>query len=383
MVLALVGAVGSGLVRGLEAQTQDEWRVRFAAGEEAREAGDHAAYAREMAAAARALPEGQLNRPFLQYHAARAAALDGRPADAIGWLRMAWDEDIESLMISFAPYDPAFSDMLDSSDFRAVMALASDMTLSVRHLGGRVHLLQGAGANVLAHVSDGVFLVDTGYAPALPAVRRALEGLGARSVDMLLITHPHEDHMGAAADLGATTTLIAHPGTSAQMKEPYVFMPDVTMPPKPERAFPDIEVTRDTVFEVGGEAVRVVPTVAHTTGDLSVYFTESHVVHFGDTYLAGNPMMFPGSEDPDGFLDRLEAFIDAMDPATIVVGGHEEPTDLDAVRRQIEVSRSAMAFVRASIADGLDLEATARAGADRFPPQWLAYFYGVFTQPGS
>ncbi len=131
---------------------------------------------------------------------------------------------------------------------------------------------------------------------------------------------------------------------------------------------------------MGGEDIRIIPTVAHTPGDISVYFTESRVAHFGDTYLGGNPMMYPGTEDPDAFLDRLEEFIDSMHPETVVVGGHEELTDLDAVRAQIEVSREAMAFVRASMANELSIEETAEQGADRFPPQWVGFFYRLFNQ---
>jgi glyoxylase-like metal-dependent hydrolase (beta-lactamase superfamily II) len=358
----------------------DEWRVRFAAGEEARRAGDHDAYAREMSAAARALPAGQLNRPFVQYHAARGAALAGRTEEAVGWLRTAWEEGIESLMISFAPRDPAFVSVVDTPGFRGVMALAEELELEVRPLGGRAYLLTGAGSNVLAHVGpDGVLLVDTGYGAALPALRRALEGLGAAGVDLLLITHPHEDHMGAAGELGVASTILAHPGTAAAMREPYVFMEGVELPPKPPEALPDVEIAGDTTFVFNGETVRILPTVAHTTGDLSVYFAASRVAHLGDAYLAGNPMMFPGTADPAAFLDGLEAFVDGMDPATVVVGGHEEPADLAAVRAQIATSRACMAFVSDAFTRGLDLEATAEEGAERFPVPWIAFFYGYFA----
>lgn len=358
----------------------DAWRAPYAAGEQARASGDVPAYAREMAAAAEALPAGHLNRPFVQYHAARAAALAGRSDEAVSWLRRAWEEDIEALMISFAPYDPAFASMLEHAGFRAVMGLAADMELGVRPLAGSTHLITGAGSNVVAQVGDdGVLIVDTGYEPALPALRRALGTLGAERVERLVITHPHEDHMAAAAELGAEGTVLAHPGTAAAMREPYVFMEGVELPPKPETALPDVEIARDTTFRFNGEEVRVVSTAAHTASDLTVYFAGSRVAHFGDTYLGGNPMMFPGQADPDGFLDALDALLDSMHPETIVVSGHDAPTDLAAVRAQIEASRACMALVREALAEGLTVEATAERAAGRFAPQWVAFFYRLFS----
>jgi glyoxylase-like metal-dependent hydrolase (beta-lactamase superfamily II) len=334
-----------------------------------------------MAAAAESMPAGHLNRPFVQYHAARAAAMSGRSDEAVRWLRTAWDEGIESLMVSFARYDPAFAALEGDAAFEGVLGLASEMELDVTPLAGSTYRVAGAGSNLLVQLGpDGVLLIDTGYAPALDALRRALASLGADGVDLLIVTHPHEDHMGSAAALGREATVLAHPGTDAAMREPYVFMEGVTMPPKPASALPDVLVASDTAFTYNGETVRVVPTTAHTPGDLSVYFEGSKVVHFGDTYLAGNPMMFPGTEDAAGFLDGLEAFLDSMDPETVVVGGHEAPTDLDAVRAQIEESRACMRFVESAIDEGLTIEQTAERGAGRFAVPWIAFFYGYLSR---
>lgn len=362
-------------------QETPAWRAHFAAGEEARRGGEAGVYAREMAAAAEAMPEGHLNRPFVQYHAARAAALVGDADAAVDWLATAWDEDIEALMISFATHDPAFEDVADTPAFEEVIGRASSMRLSVRTLADGVALVQGAGSNVLAVTTDdGILLVDTGYGPALPALRDAIGTSTGDAVRHVIVTHPHEDHMGATPELGGEAVVHAHPGTTAAMREPYVFIEGVTLPPKPAEALPDEEIAGDTTLVIGGVEIRVKPTVAHTTGDLSVYFPGARVAHLGDTWLAANPMMFPGRQDPSGFLDDLEAFLDSMHPETVVVGGHEEPADLAAVRSQIETSRAAMDFVRDALDAGSTLEEAAEAGADRFPPQWIAFFWGVLAE---
>lgn len=377
-VMALAGTASPVL-----GQDDDAWRAPFAAGEEARRSGDVAVYAHEMAAAAGLMPAGHVNRPLVQYHAARAAAMAGQADAAVQWLRTTWREDIESLMISFAPLDPAFGTMIASPAFRSVVDLAGDLALTTRRLGGDVHLIVGAGSNVVAKIaSDGVLMVDTGYGLALPALRRTLNDLGGGPIRAVIVTHAHEDHMGSVAELGADAEVYAHPGTAAAMAEPYVFMQGVSIPPKASTAMPDTEVDSDVSIDFGGESIRIVPTVAHTAGDLSVYFTESRVAHLGDAFLASNPMMYPGTVDPDAFLDRFDSFLDSMHPETVVLGGHEGVTGLEAVRAQIRVTRAAMAFVRGSIEEGMSIEETARVGQDRFPAQWTAFFYQLFTQPG-
>lgn len=361
-------------------QASADWRALFADAERARQAADVDAYATGSASAARAMPAGHLDRPFIQYHAARAAALAGRRVEAVAWLRTAWDEGIESLMISFAPHDSAFASLRDDPGFRGVMGLAAEMELTTTPLGGGVHLVRGAGSNVVAQIgSDGVLLVDTGYGPALPALRAALRSLGGGRVDRLIVTHPHEDHMGATPELGDEALVLAHPGTADAMDDRYPFIDGVELPPKPAAAMPDIVVARDTTFRFNGEDVRVFPTVAHTAGDVSVHFVGARVVHLGDTWLAGNPMMYPGGEDPEAFLDGLEAFLDSMHPETVVVGGHDGPADVAAVRAQIAEARACMALVEDALAEGLSLEATVERANGRFAPQWIRFFHRAIT----
>jgi len=151
-----------------------EWQDRFAAGKEARQLANVATCATEMAAPVRAMPTGHLNRPLVQYHAARADTIAGRGQEGAAWLRQARDEDVDPLMISSAPHDLAFEEIRDQEGFREVMDLAAEMELKVRSFGGSAHLIQGAGANVVVQLgADGVLPVDMGYGPALPALRTA------------------------------------------------------------------------------------------------------------------------------------------------------------------------------------------------------------------
>lgn len=378
-LLLVLAACVAGPAAAQEGGTAD-WRALFQEADQARRDGAYPAYARVMAEAVAAMPEGHLNRPFAQYHAARAHALMGDADAAVDFLRQAWEEDIEALMISFARHDTAFDSIRHDPGFREAMAWPQTMELEVTHLSGGSYLIRGAGSSVVASVGpDGVLLVDTGYAPAAEALRRALSALGGRPITRVVLTHPHEDHWGGAEIFGPEAEIWAHPGTAAAMEEPYTFMEGVTLPPRRPEARPEVEVAADTAFRFNGQQVRVFPVPAHTGADLAVWFEGDGVLHLGDAYLGGNPMMFPGAEDPDGFLAGLEARLRSLPAGTVVVGGHDPPTGVRAVLDQIDETRACMALVRRALAEGDTLEEAVEQAEGRFAAPWVAFFYRALS----
>lgn len=380
IVVGLITAVLCGTP--VAAQDDQAWREPYAAGMAALEAGDTAQYAAEMARTVALLPPTRLNRPFVQYHAARAYALLGDAERCAHFLAMAWDEGIESLMISFARYDAAFDGVRKEPGFVEVMGRPDEMTLGVTHLAGNVYLLDGAGSTVVAFTGpDGVVLADTGYGPALGAVRRAAASLNSGEISALILTHPHEDHVGAAGVLAETVPVYAHPRTFAALTEPYAFIEGVASPPKFEAGFEPAEavvIDSDTTMRINGERVRFIPLEAHTDADIVIYFEDSGVVDFGDVFISSEPVMYPG-RDPEGYLARVDALLADLPESTVVVGGHDEPLGLDAVRHQIAETRVLMSIVRDARADGATLDETVERAEGRFIAPWVSFFYRVFA----
>ena len=363
------------------AQEVPAYAEHLEAGQDALGSGDHPAAVAALEEAARLIAAGNINRPFVQYHLARALALEGRGAEAVSWLDVMWEEAIEGLMLHFAEYDPAFDDVRDGESYLGVIRRADDLVLESTHLGGSVHLLVGAGSNIVASIgSDGALLVDTGYAPAEPAIRRALEGLGEPQVRYVVNTHAHEDHLGGNAAFAETARIIAHPETREAMGDLSTFIDGVQLPPRPETALPDMAVAEESRLEFNGEAVRIVALPAHTTGDLVVYFEGSDVLHMGDNYFPDRDRIYPGPTDPERFLASLGSLLDHTTPRTTVVGGHDPPTPIERLRDQFEGTSEVITFVREGIDEGDAVdELIARAERRGLPLDWVEFYYGVMA----
>jgi len=59
----------------------------------------------------------------------------------------------------------------------------------------------GQGDAILIRTKDQVVLVDTGDVPARDKLISMLKAQGITTIDKLIITHPHADHIGGAADV--------------------------------------------------------------------------------------------------------------------------------------------------------------------------------------
>ena len=202
-------------------------------------------------------------------------------------------------------------------------------------------------------------LVDCGPPATAPELMRALDG---RRVDTLLVTHHHEDHMGAAALLGRLRGLV-----------PKIHASGV---PRLERGFPQ-ETYRRVAWgrpprvhaealgieeAVGALRFEVIPTPGHSADHVCFFERERGWLFTGDLFIAERLRYLRDDEDLDSLITSLESV--ARLPLTRVFCAHRGPVrdGPAALRRKAEHLSGLRQRARELLAQGLpEREVTRRA----------------------
>ena len=106
---------------------------------------------------------------------------------------------------------PGFAVDYDSVEFR------------MTPVAGRVHMLAGAGGNLGVFVADdGVFLVDSQFAPLTERIRAEIGRLTSQPVRFLINTHFHGDHTGGNENFGpAGAVIVAQENVRRTLAQPH------------------------------------------------------------------------------------------------------------------------------------------------------------------
>ena len=170
---------------------------------------------------------------------------------------------------------------------------------------------------VVSEPDDHAMVVDPGAEPH--AILLKLRELGAR-LDLIVLTHRHLDHVGAAArvkqDTGAVLAAHADCAQYLPHSPSYVLPPGYEGPPKPERILADGDVV-----EIGALSFTVLATPGHTPCGISLY-GESHVFT-GDTlfnYGIGRSDLIDSSYDD--LMHGIRTKLLTLPPETVVHPGH-------------------------------------------------------------
>lgn len=153
-----------------------------------------------------------------------------------------------------------------------------------------------------------------------------LEAVAGRRVVAVLLTHAHDDHIGAVEALCAAT------GAPS-----YLHPADRVLWDRVHRFAPDRELADGDVLAVGGVTLRALHTPGHAPGACCFHSPELGAVFTGDTLFQGGPGATGRSfSDFPTIIDSIRDRLLTLPDDTVVHTGHGGDTTIGAEAADLE-----------------------------------------------
>ena len=203
----------------------------------------------------------------------------------------------------------------------------SKVEIKATKIANNFYTLEGQGGVIgISTGPDGIFMVDTQFAPLSTKIAAAIKQISNQPVRFIVNTHVHPDHTGGNENfekMGAV--LISRNELRDRLAHPAPAANGTPGTPAPAAALPLITYEGQLTFHMNGEDIRMIPIPrAHTDGDTLVYFPQSDVIMCGDYYRS---IQYPNIDRANGgslngMLDGLGRLIGLAGPNTKIVPGH-------------------------------------------------------------
>jgi glyoxylase-like metal-dependent hydrolase (beta-lactamase superfamily II) len=174
------------------------------------------------------------------------------------------------------------------------------------------------------NVDNNVWVIGNGHEciviDAAHDGRPILGAVARRRVVAILLTHGHDDHIGAVGEVANATggPSYLHPADRVLWDAVY---------PRP----PDGELFDGEVFTVGGVDIYVIHTPGHAHGACCFHVPALGVVFTGDTLFAGGPGATGRSySDFPTIIDSISRKLLTLPAQTVVHTGHGDDTTIGA-----------------------------------------------------
>ena len=199
---------------------------------------------------------------------------------------------------------------------------------------------------VLGPLENNVYLITCGESVMMvdPSCEpeRILEALDGRTVEAIVLTHKHWDHVGAAQAMREAT---GAPLIASAIDAAYI-TGERAMPAENHAIEPcpvDRTLEDGDVLEVGGVSWKVIATPGHTPGSICLYTdAEASSAPDGAPLLVSGDTLFFGSigrtDFPGGSMTDMCVSLKrlaALPNDTIVLPGHNALTTIKSERRRV------------------------------------------------
>lgn len=232
---------------------------------------------------------------------------------------------------------------------------AVDVTIA--HVRGPIYMIEGLGGKIgVSAGDDGVFIVDDQYAPLVPKILQAIRSVSSEPIRFVINTHWHEDHTGGNKPIveAEGSVVIAHDNAREHLIRDFDNDLWGLVKAVDETAWPIMTFDQNVSLHLNGEEARLVYVPdAHTDSDVVVWFKGSNVLHTADVFAGGYPLLdWPSGGTIDGFLAAYQDLYEMVDDQTIIIPGHGENTDRNALLRSHDAVRQIRDRINAMISEG-------------------------------
>jgi glyoxylase-like metal-dependent hydrolase (beta-lactamase superfamily II) len=233
----------------------------------------------------------------------------------------------------------------------------SKVQIKTNKVSDKFYTLDGQGGTIGVLVGpDGVFMVDTQFAPLSDKIAAAIKQISPQPIKFVVNTHVHGDHTGGDENFGKMGATIisreelryrlAHPAPGAN-GAPGVPTAAVGLPKQTYR-------DKLTMYMNGEEIQLIAIPRAHTDGDTMVYFPGLDVIMTGDFYRS---IQYPNVDRANGgslngLIDGLGEVIGRAGANTKIIPGHGPTVNRAAVMAHRDMATTVRDRVTALVAQG-------------------------------
>jgi cyclase len=212
----------------------------------------------------------------------------------------------------------------------------SKVEIKTTKLADNFYTLDGQGGTIgVLTGPDGVFMVDSQFAPLSQKIAAAVKQISDKPIRFMVNTHVHGDHTGGDENFGKMgVTIIAREQLRNRLAHPNPAANGQPTPPTLPIGLPLITYNGAMTMHMNGEEIQLIAIpAAHTDGDTMVYFPNADVIMTGDFYRS---IQYPNIDRANGgslngMINGLGRVIGLAGPDTKIVPGHGPVVKRDAV----------------------------------------------------
>jgi len=163
----------------------------------------------------------------------------------------------------------------------------SKVEIKTNKVTNNFYTLDGQGGTIgVLTGPDGVFMVDTQFAPLTDKIVAAVKKITDRPIRFVVNTHVHGDHTGGNESLGKMgVAILSRDQLRYRLAHPAPAANGTPGTPAPRLALPMMTSDGPVTFHMNGEDIELIPIPrAHTDGDTMVHFVNADVIMTGDFY---------------------------------------------------------------------------------------------------